>query len=257
MKSSEMASLFDLSGRVALVTGGTRGIGRAVAEGYALAGAKIAVAGRKPDACKETEAMLRDLTNGEALAVPTHMGDVVSADALVNQVIERFGQIDILVNNAATSLAQPLGEFTTDAWAKVFDVNLRGPAFLVQTALPYLKASNAASVINVISIGAFTFSAGVSMYAASKSGLLAFTRSMAAAFAPFDIRVNALCPGSVDTDMTRGTGPEALARAAEACLQKRIAAADEMVGPALFLAAKASSYMTGQVLVCDGGYVPH
>jgi NAD(P)-dependent dehydrogenase (short-subunit alcohol dehydrogenase family) len=185
------------------------------------------------------------------------MGDLDSVNALVERTVERFGQIDVIVNNAATSLAQPLGEFTSEAWSKVFDVDLRGPVFLVQAALPQLKASSAASVINMSSIGAFTFSAGVSMYAAAKAGLQAFTRSMAAAYAPFDIRVNALCPGSVDTDMTRSTGPESMARMAASCLQNRIADSDEMVGPALFLAGGASSYMTGQVLICDGGYLSH
>jgi NAD(P)-dependent dehydrogenase (short-subunit alcohol dehydrogenase family) len=185
------------------------------------------------------------------------MGDLDSVNALVERTVERFGQIDVIVNNAATSLAQPLGEFTSEAWSKVFDVDLRGPVFLVQAALPQLKASSAASVINMSSIGAFTFSAGVSMYAAAKAGLQAFTRSMAAAYAPFDIRVNALCPGSVDTDMTRSTGPESMAHMAASCLQNRIADPDEMVGPALFLAGGASSYMTGQVLICDGGYLSH
>jgi NAD(P)-dependent dehydrogenase (short-subunit alcohol dehydrogenase family) len=253
----QLKSLFDLTGRVALVTGGTRGIGRSIAEGYALAGAKVVVAGRKAGACQEAEVHLRGMTGGEALAVPTHMGDLDSVNALVERTVERFGRIDVIVNNAATSLAQPLGEFTSEAWAKVFDVDLRGPVFLVQAALPQLKASSAASVINMSSIGAFTFSAGVSMYAAAKAGLQAFTRSMAAAYAPFDIRVNALCPGSVDTDMTRSAGPESMAHMAASCLQNRIADPDEMVGPALFLAGGASSYMTGQVLICDGGYLSH
>jgi NAD(P)-dependent dehydrogenase (short-subunit alcohol dehydrogenase family) len=256
MDAEKLRSLFDLSGRVAVVTGGTRGIGRSLAEGFVAAGAAVVVASRKPDACAETESHLRSL-GGEALGVPTHIGDLEALPALVEHTVGRFGRIDIVVNNAATSLAQPLGRFTTEAWTKVFDVNLRGPVFLVQAALPHLTESPSASVINLISVGAFTFSAGVSMYAAAKAGLLSFTRSMAAAYAKRGIRVNALCPGSVDTEMTRNTGAEGQAAMAAACLQKRIAEPDEMVGPALFLASDASTYVTGQVLLADGGLVPH
>jgi NAD(P)-dependent dehydrogenase (short-subunit alcohol dehydrogenase family) len=256
MDAEKLRSLFDLSGRVAVVTGGTRGIGRSLAEGFVAAGAAVVVASRKPDACAETESHLRSL-GGEALGVPTHIGDVEALPALVERTVERYGRIDIVVNNAATSLAQPMGRFTTEAWTKVFDVDLRGPVFLVQAALPHLTESPSASVINLISVGAFTFSAGVSMYAAAKAGLLSFTRSMAAAYAKRGIRVNALCPGSVDTEMTRNTGAEGQAAMAAACLQKRIAEPDEMVGPALFLASDASTYVTGQVLLADGGLVPH
>ena len=257
MDTDKLQSLFDLTENVAIVTGGTRGIGRSIAEGFALAGASVVVASRKPDACAETEAHLGAMAEDGALGVPTHLGDVDALHTLVDRTVERFGRLDIVVNNAATSLAQPLGRFTTDAWSKVFDVNLRGPVFLAQAALPHLTDSPSASVINVISVGAFTFSAGVAMYAAAKAGLLSFTRSMAAAYASRGIRVNALCPGSVDTDMTRSTGPESQAQMAAACLQRRIADPDEMVGPALFLASAASSYVTGQVLLADGGLVSH
>ena len=147
----------------------------------------------------------------------------------------------------------PVGEFTPEAWSKSFDVNLRGPVFLVQEALPYLRQSPSASVINVLSAGAFLFSPGVSMYAAAKAGLMSFTRSFAAGLAPESIRVNALAPGAVDTDMTRNTGAESMAGMERASLLKRIADADEMVGPALFLASDASSWMTGALIPMHGG----
>jgi NAD(P)-dependent dehydrogenase (short-subunit alcohol dehydrogenase family) len=239
-----------------IITGGTRGIGRAIAEGCVAAGAKVVVASRKADACAETEAHLTE-SGGEALGVPTHMGDIEAVDALVAQTVERFGAVDVVFNNAATALAQPLGAFTADAWAKVFDVDLRGPVFLVQAALPHLEQSEHAAVVNVISAGAFLFAAQVSMYAAAKAALMSFTRSMAAEFAPRGIRVNALAPGTVDTDMTRNTGPEAAASMAAASHMGRAASPDEMVGPALFLASDAASFVTGQVLIADGGLVPH
>jgi NAD(P)-dependent dehydrogenase (short-subunit alcohol dehydrogenase family) len=252
----KLHTLFDLDGRVAIVTGGTRGIGRAVAEGFVAAGAKVVVGSRKADACAETEAHLRDM-GGDVLAVPTHMGDLGQVQAIVDRTVERFGAIDVVVNNAANALTQPIGQFTPDAWQKSFDVNMRGPMFLVQYALPHLQQSAHASVVNVISAGAFLFSSNVAMYAAGKAAMMSFTRSSAAALAPLGIRVNALAPGTVDTDMVRNTPPEAQASMANAALLRRAASPDEMVGPVLFLASDASSFMTGQVLLADGGLVPH
>jgi len=256
MDRAQLNQLFDLTGRAAIVTGGTRGIGRAIAEGFLAAGAHVVVASRKAEACAETEAHLVGM-GGEALGVPTHLGDLDGLDHLVEQTVGRFGRIDIVVNNAATALTQPLGQMTPEVWAKSYDVNLRGPVFLVQAALPYLTESPSAAVINVISAGAFLFSPGVAMYAGAKAALMSFTRSMAAAFAPLGIRVNALAPGTVDTDMVRNNPPDAQARMANASFQRRAADPDEMVGPAVFLASDASSFVTGQVLLADGGLVPH
>jgi len=251
-----LRSLFDLTGRVAIVTGGTRGIGRSIAEGFAAAGAAVVVASRKPEACAETAAHLTAM-GGRALGVPTHMGDLDGLAPLVARTVDAFGSVDIVVNNAATAVTLPLGRFTADAWSKVYDVDLRGPVFLVQEALPHLERSGHAAVINVISAGAFLFSANVAMYAAAKAGLMSYTRSMAAAYAPLGIRVNALAPGTVDTDMVRNNPPELQASMANAGLLRRAADPDEMVGPALFLASDASSFVTGQVLLADGGLVPH
>jgi len=256
MDREKLQQLFDLNGRVAIITGGTRGIGRAIAEGFVAAGARVVVASRKAAACAETEAALRAM-GGEAIGIPTHMGDLGSLHDLVAATVERFGALDIVVNNAATALTLPLGQLSADAWAKSYDVNLRGPVFLVQDALPHLSASEHAAVVNVISAGAFLFSPGVAMYAGAKAALMSFTRSMAAEFAPLGIRVNALAPGTVDTDMVRNNTPEAQERMAAASWQRRAAHPDEMVGPALFLASDAASFVTGQVVLADGGLVPH
>ena len=258
MDETTFEGLFDVRDRVAIVTGGTRGIGRAVAEGFVCGGAKVVVASRKPEACRETEAHLRKLGVGsDALALPAHMGDLDAVNALVDRTVERFGGVDIIVNNAANALTQPLGEFTAEAWQKSFDVNLRGPVFLVQAALPHLERSEHAAIVNVISAGAFLFSANVAMYAAAKAALMSFTRSMAADFAPRGIRVNALAPGTVDTDMVRANTPENQRSMANASFMRRAASPDEMVGPVLYLASDASSFMTGQVVLVDGGLVPH
>ncbi|MEO5839614.1 MAG: SDR family oxidoreductase [Acidimicrobiales bacterium] len=256
MDRDKLSHLFDLTDRVAIVTGGTRGIGRAIAEGFVCANAKVVVASRKADACAETQAHLESL-GGDVLAVPAHMGDTAALQGLVDQTIARFGRLDIVVNNAANALALPIGQFNEDAWEKSLGVNLRGPVFLVEAALPHLKESGNASIINVISAGAFLFSAGTAMYSAAKAGLMAMTRAQAASLAQFGIRSNALAPGTVDTDMVRNNGPEAAQRMANASFMRRAAHVDEMVGPALFLASDASSFMTGQVILADGGLTPH
>jgi len=253
-QQADLARLFDLRGRVAIVTGGTRGIGRAVAEGFAAAGVKVVVASRKADACADTQAALEQL-GAEALGVPTHVGDLDAVEALVAATVDRFGAIDIVVNNAANALALPVGGYTEAGWDKSFAVNLKGPVFLVQHALPHLERSDHASVVNVVSAGAWLFSRDVSMYAAGKAALVSYTKSSAAALAPHGIRVNALAPGTVDTDMVRNTPPEAQQAMARAALLGRAASAAEMVGPVIFLASEASSFMTGQVLHVDGGLV--
>lgn len=250
----DVDQLFRLDDRVAIVTGGTRGIGRAIAEGFASAGAKVVIASRKPEACARTEAELTAM-GYEVLGVPCHMGALEDVADLVAKTIDRFGSIDIVVNNAANPLSEPVGAFTEAGFDKSVDVNVKGPVFLIQEALPHLRESDHAVVINFVSAGAWLFSGFVAMYAATKSALYSFTLSMAADLAGQGIRVNALAPGSVDTDMVRNTGPEAMEFMAQASLMGRIADVSEMVGPALFLASDASSFLTGTVIHADGGLV--
>ncbi|MAG33260.1 MAG: oxidoreductase [Deltaproteobacteria bacterium] len=255
MDKQKFDSLFDLNDRVAIVTGGSRGIGRAIAEGYALAGAKVVVASRKAEACNEAVAAI-EAAGGEALAVPTHMGELDQLKALADRTLDHFGAIDVLVNNAANALAQPFRDMTPEAWEKSLAVNLRGPVFLTQYCLPGLDASEHASVINVSSAGAFLYSAFSHMYAAAKAGLLAYVRANAAELAPAKIRVNGIAPGTVDTDMVRNNTPEVQEVMAKAALMGRAAHPDEMVGLALFLASDASSFITGATFNIDGGLVP-
>jgi NAD(P)-dependent dehydrogenase (short-subunit alcohol dehydrogenase family) len=253
--AADLRRLFDLTGRVAVVTGGTRGIGRALAEGLAAAGAKVVVASRRAEACATTEKALLD-AGAEAMGVSMHMGDLDAIDDLVTRTVDRFGGLDILVNNAATALAMPVTDFTPEAWEKSYSVNLRGPIFLAKAAFPHLKAGGHGAVLHVISAGAFLFSPGLGMYNGAKTAMLGYTRNMAAEWAPHGIRVNALAPGTIDTDMVRNNTPERVESMSQACLLKRIASANEMIGPALFLVSDAASYVTGQVVVADGGLVP-
>ncbi|UDY34895.1 SDR family NAD(P)-dependent oxidoreductase [Dermatobacter hominis] len=256
MDETTFSRLFDMTDRVVIVTGGTRGIGRALAEGYALAGAKVVVASRKAEACDETAEHLRSL-GADAIGVPAHLGELGDLQVIVDRAVDAFGGIDVVVNNAATALAQPVGEYTPEAFEKSLNVNLRGPVFLIQAALPHLKESPNAAVLNILSGAAFMFSSFVSMYGIGKAGLLSATRSAAAELAPHGIRVNALSPGTVDTDMVRANTPEMQDVMAEVMLLKRMASPDEIVGPALMLTSDAGSFITGQVLLVDGGMVPH
>jgi NAD(P)-dependent dehydrogenase (short-subunit alcohol dehydrogenase family) len=221
MKPSPLDA-FDLRDRVAVVTGGSRGIGRAVAEGFAAMGARVVVASRKPEACEETVDSIR-AAGGSALAVPTHVGRLDDLAQLVARTVDVYGGIDILVNNAANPLAQPLGAITPEAFAKSYEANVRGPLFLVQEALPHLRASQRASVINVITAGVFTHGTGVSLYVSAKSALLSLTRSMAAEFAPDGVRVNALAPGVVATQMTLALPPDRQETSVQAQLMTRMA----------------------------------
>ncbi|UXA19197.1 SDR family NAD(P)-dependent oxidoreductase [Mycobacterium sp. SMC-4] len=255
MDRSAFDRLFDMTGRTVVVTGGTRGIGFALAQGYLLAGARVVVASRKADACEQAARQLREL-GGEAIGVPTHLGDVDALGQLVSRTVDEFGGLDVLVNNAANPLAQPFGQMTVDGLTKSFEVNLRGPVMLVQEALPHLRASEHAAVLNVVSIGAFIFAPMLAIYASMKAAMMSFTRSMAAEFVQHGIRVNALAPGPVDTDMMRKNPQEAIDGMVGGTLLGRLATADEMVGAALLLTSDAGSYITGQVIMVDGGGTP-
>jgi NAD(P)-dependent dehydrogenase (short-subunit alcohol dehydrogenase family) len=256
VRRADLLDTFDLTDRTAIVTGGSRGIGLAIARGFAAMGAHVAVASRKADACERAVETIR-ADGGSALSVPTHVGDVDQLEALVATTVAEFGGVDIVVNNAANPLAMPIGTITPEALTKSHDANLRGPLFLVQHALPHLRASEHASIINVITAGVYTQGQFVSMYVAAKSALLAMTRSMAAELAADGIRANAIAPGTVATDMVLVMPDEFQAAAVDAQLIKRMAAPEEMVPAALFLASDASSFMTGQSIVVDGGMTSH
>lgn len=247
---------FDVEGRVVIVTGGSRGIGRAIAGRFAELGAKVVVASRKADACTAAAEEIR-AAGGAALAVPTHVGDLDAVAALVDRTVEHFGGIDVVVNNAANPLALPIGTITPEAFAKSFDTNVRGPLFLVQAALPHLRRSEHASVVNVVTAGVYTHATYVSLYVAAKTALVSFTRSMAAELARDGIRVNAIAPGSTRTDMLTSMPEEFQDAAVATQLIRRMADPDELVPAALFLASSASSFMTGQVVVVDGGMTVH
>ena len=245
---------FDLTGRVAIVTGGSRGIGRAIALGFAEAGASIVVASRKQDAC---DAVAAEITaaGGNALAVATHVGRPDDLDALVAATVECYGALDIVVNNAANPLGGALADLTPLAFEKAYAVNVLGPTLLGAKALPHLRSSEHAAIINMITVGAFRGGATLGLYCSSKAALWNLTGVMAKEWGPMGVRVNALAPGPFDTDMMAATYAVPAFRDAvvDATIAKRIASTDEIVGAALLLAADAGSYMQGSVITVDGG----
>ncbi|MGZ4676487.1 MAG: SDR family NAD(P)-dependent oxidoreductase [Acidimicrobiia bacterium] len=253
---SEILDQFDLGGRVAIVTGGSRGIGRAIAETFAACGAAVVVTSRKADACTATADAIR-AAGGTAIAVPAHAGHVDELARLVDATVAELGGVDIVVNNAANALGLPIGAITPEAWESSYGVNLRGPLFLVQHALPHLVAGGRGRIVNVISAGAFTHGTYLSMYCSAKAAMLQMTRAMAAELVDQGIRANALAPGTTDTDMVRNNSEAAQRQMADAGLIKRMAAPEEIADGALFLASDASSFMTGQCLVIDGGMTTH
>ncbi|WP_334141191.1 SDR family NAD(P)-dependent oxidoreductase [Rhabdothermincola sp.] len=251
---NDTGSLFDLTGRVAIVTGGSRGLGRAISLGYAAAGAKVVIASRKQENC---EALAREIeaAGGEALPVATHVGKVEELERLVDTTVATFGRLDILVNNAANPLGGMLTEVTELAFEKSYAVNVKGPLFLSARAVDHLAASGHGVIVNVITAGAFNPGESLGLYCSGKAALWNLTKVMAKEWAPRGVRVNALAPGPFATDMMAATYevPEFRDAIVASTLLKRIADPEEIVGAALFLASDASSYMTGSVLPIDGG----
>ena len=245
---------FDLSGKVAIVTGGGRGLGRSIALGLAHAGADVTVCGRKIEACEDAAREIRALGR-RALPLSCHMGHSNEVEAVVDRTLAELGRIDIVVNNAATNpAARPLIVGTPDLFDKVYAVNVRGPLHLACRAAAWMADHGGGAIVNVISVGALRPGPTIGLYCSSKSALQALTRVMAQEWAPLGVRVNALAPGPVATDMVRAVeGTEFHRQMVDATSMKRIASPEEIIGSVLYLVSDASSYTTGSTLVVDGG----
>jgi len=247
------SNLFDLSGKVALITGGSRGLGREMALAFAEHGADVIIASRKLDAC---EAVAREVEarGRRALAVACHVGRWAELDALVETALKAFGHIDILVNNAGLSPLYPsLDAITEDLFDKVVALNLKGPFRLAALVGTHMAQGNGGSIINVSSTAAVTPSPKSEPYGAAKAGLNALTRSLAYAYGP-KVRVNCIMPGPFLTDISKAWDMEAFNAAASRRIPLgRGGLPHEIVGAALYLASNASSFTTGSVLAVDGG----
>ena len=247
------ADLFSLAGRVALVTGGSRGIGRMIAAGFISQGAKVYISGRKADACQKTASEL----GGNCVALPMDSSSVEGAQALAKAFAAREPKLDILVNNAGAAWLEKFDQFPEKGWDKVVDLNLKSPFFLTQALAPQLRAAASrarpAKVINVASIDGVSVNAQETYsYAASKAGLIHLTRRMALRLIEDRIVVSAIAPGAFASDMNT------LARDHAEEVSKRIPAGrigtdDDMAGAAIYLASRAGDYVVGSTLIVDGG----
>lgn len=244
-----------LQGKVALITGASRGIGRSIAEAYAAAGAKVVLSSRK-QAGLDSVADAMTATGGEAMAFAAHSGDTAAIAQLVEAAVSKFGGIDILVNNAATNPHfGPILTADEGQWAKILDTNLVGYFRLVKVCAGIMEKRGGGVIINIASVAGKIPLPGLGVYCVSKAGVLMLTKVLAAELATMNIRVNAIAPGFIKTNFSRAIwdNPEISAAVIQSIPQRRIADPEEVVGAALFLASDAASYITGETIIIDGG----
>jgi NAD(P)-dependent dehydrogenase (short-subunit alcohol dehydrogenase family) len=252
-------ALFELTGKVAIVTGSTKGIGRAIVEGLASAGAGVVVSSRKQDLCETVAKEVEAATGADVLPLACHVGDWDAIPGFVEQVVGHFGRIDVLVNNAGISPAPvPPSEMTLEYWRKVFSVNLEGPLRMSQQVAPVMRDGGGGSIVHIGTMAAYHPGPNVSAYGASKAALRNLTRSMAMEWAPWKVRVNFLSPGPFMSEMLQGAARRQegyFDLVADGTLQKRVADPAEIVGPVIYLASDASSFVTGDDISVSGGMV--
>ncbi|HEY0277659.1 MAG TPA: SDR family oxidoreductase [Solirubrobacterales bacterium] len=247
---------FDLGGRRALVTGGSRGLGRAIAFGLAGAGAEVAIVARRIDAVRATAAEIEAVTGRRAVGFAADAGRWEELEPLVDEVYGVLGSVDVLVNNAGKSPLYPSVEGIDEGyWDAVVGLNLKGPFRLAALVGTRMAGGEGGSIINVSSVAAAHPRPDSIPYAAAKAGLEAVTVGLAHTWGP-TVRVNAIAPGTFLTDVSRAWDMEAFGRAAERFASRRGGAPEEIVGAALYLASDAAGYTTGSVLTVDGGYLP-
>ncbi|MGF6349426.1 SDR family oxidoreductase [Variovorax sp. W2I14] len=250
----DTTQLFSLKGRTALITGGSRGIGRMIAEGFLAQGARVYISARKAAACDQTAKELSAF--GHCVSLPADVSTVEGAQGLVDAYAKHEGSLDILVNNAGAAWGAPYAEFPESGWDKVVDLNLKTPFFLTQALTPMLKKAatdHLSKVINIASIDGISVNPQETYsYAASKAGLIQLTRRMALRLAQERIVVSAIAPGAFASDMNkdaRDHGDEVKGRIPAG----RIGTPEDMAGAAIYLASRAGDYVMGSTLVVDGG----
>ncbi|HEU0199912.1 MAG TPA: SDR family oxidoreductase [Burkholderiaceae bacterium] len=252
-------NLFDLSGKVAVVTGASRGIGESIARTFAAYGAHVIVSSRKADGCEAVAQKIR-AAGGSAAAVACHIGELEQIQSLMNGVAERHGRLDVLVNNAATNpYFGPILDTDLATFQKTVDVNIRGYFFASVLGAKLMAKNGGGSIVNVASINAVVPGEWQGIYSITKAAVVSMTKAFAKECAPAGVRVNALLPGATDTKFAAAlihNPNEAARKAAMAHIpMRRAAQPDEMAGAALYLASNAASYTTGSCLVVDGGFL--
>ena len=243
--------MFDLTGKTALITGASRGIGAAIAAAFVAAGAKVALNSRGAEQLQKTADEV-----GAAVVLPGDVTDEETARAVVAGAIDGLGQLDVVVNNVGgNGVMVPFPQLRFPGWTKVMRLNVESAVHVLQAAAPHLLERRTGSVINVASVAGLSATPAMAQYGASKAALISLTRTLAVEWASTGVRVNALCPGWTATDLNRTLweNEEVYAGLTATIPMGRWARAEEMAGPAVFLASDASSFMTGQTLVVDGG----
>lgn len=246
--------LFSVAGQIVLVSGGSRGIGRALAEGFSARGAQVVITGREAQTLTKTA---DEISTGERPVqhVVCDVAEVADIDRLVKTVLERFGRIDSLVNVAGVNKRKKVETFTPDEYDFILDINLRGLFFLSQGVGRQMIEQKSGTIINIDSLNTNSPLKGVLPYAMSKAGVSMLTRGMAAEWGEYGVRVNGIAPGFILTDMTNKlwSNPTMQAWNKSVCPLQRLGRVEDLVGTAIFLASKASAFMTGQTLYVDGG----
>lgn len=250
-------SLFDLSGKSAIITGSSRGIGRAIAEQYAAHGAKVTISSRKPGPCQEVAAALNDqYGEGTAIAVPANISSKEELQRMVDATNDAFGKIDIVVCNAASNpYYGPMSGIADEQFEKILSNNIISNHWLIQMCAPQMKARKDGAVIIVSSIGGLRASPVIGAYNISKAADFQLARNLAEEFGRDNIRVNCIAPGLIKTDFARALweNPETLKRATSGTPLRRIGEPVEIAGAAVYLASNAATFMTGQMMIVDGG----
>lgn len=250
-----MSSLFDLSGKVAIITGASRGIGESIAQRMAEAGAKIVISSRKQDALDGVAESLR-AHGADVLPVAAHNGDKAALTQLVERAVAHYGGLDIIVNNAATNPHfGPVLEAQDSMWQKTFEVNIMGTFWLVQAAVPHLRARGGGKIINVASVNGLRPGTMQGVYSATKAALINLTQTLAMELGADNIQANAIAPGLIQTKFAEAiwSNPTLAEGVTQRAPAKRIGQPDDIAGLAVFLASAAANYATGQTFVVDGG----
>lgn len=256
MSETNVFDLFKLEGRVALVTGGSKGLGESMAVALAQAGARVVINSRTQSDCDDVASQIRTSTGMESSGIAADITQESAVDELFGKVVDRFGRLDVVINSAGINIRHPIEEFPFEDYKKVIDVNMVGTWLCCRAAGRIMKPAGRGSVINVSSTLGAVGLEGRSAYSSSKSGVIGLTRSIAKEWAEHGVRCNALCPGPFLTEMNKPLldQPERVGKLIRLTAMNRWAQMHEIKGAALFLASDASSYVTGSELYVDGGW---